>query len=124
MSPFFARNQSSLPHDSLYWRGNDGARWSTVSSDGRVQMKKNPGKPGKLFFLTDDVSEATNRSESAAEKVAMLREQWEKWDKSNLPNRVMFYKLYHDHRDQFCLEGFPIDAAEAGYSSSPGPALK
>jgi arylsulfatase A-like enzyme len=116
--PFVTGDKSGAPHEALYWRS--GAKWSVLAADGSKHLHDNDSTSPQLFFLPEDVSESNDLIASQPERARVLRKEWERWNKENVPCRLMGYIDYHKQRDTFFLEAIPESAAESGYQ----PAIK
>jgi len=111
--PYVLGEKPGAPHDALYWRADDGRRWSILAADGTKHVK-DQAKP-ELFHLPDDVSETRDLSVAQPERAKELLQKWEAWDKLNVPCRMIGYKEYHKLRDGFFIDAIPKHASETGY---------
>ena len=113
--PFVIGEKPGAPHDALFWRDGGGNRWSILSHDGTKEVKDQPNGKPELFRLPDDVSETNNLIASQPEVAKELHQQWNDWNKLNVPSRMMNYKKYHELRDGFFFDAIPEDARADGY---------
>ena len=116
--PFVTGQQTDAPHEALFWRGGDGKIWSVLAADGTKHVQENDTAKPQLFYLPDDVSEASDLLALQPQRAQDLYTKWTNWNESNVPCRLMGYIDYHKKRDQFFSEAVPEAALEAGYDSS------
>ncbi len=93
--PFLNGEDTSAPHDALYWRLGRGwavrqGGWKLVSMQGRSQPPRaavtaNNAPPRWLFNLTTDPSESTDLASKFPHKVQELATLWEEWSVTLAP---------------------------------------
>ena len=88
--PALASPEATPPHDALYWRNQSRfairvGDWKLVKS-GKVAGKATVAD-AELYNLHDDPSESRNLADSEPEKVRMLKEKWEEWNKTLIAPR-------------------------------------
>ena len=82
--PALTSPEATPPHDALYWRNQSRfairvGDWKLVKS-GKIAGKATVAD-AELYNLHDDPSESRNLADSEPEKVRMLKEKWEEWNK-------------------------------------------
>lgn len=122
--PNLVGEKSTPPHETLFWRGDDGASWSILTHDGYKHWRQTASQPAFLHHLRNDIGEAKDLASEESGRAQQLRQKWLKWNESNVPGRFMDYKKYHPERDRFFLEAIPKKAADAGYQPTPVPTIK
>lgn len=122
--PYVLGERSGAPHDALFWRGDDGARWSILSRDGYKLLRQESNGSPELHHLPSDIGETNDIVGEKPGLAESLRKQWTDWDKANVPCRIQAYKKYHADRDQFFLQAVPEAASQGGYQPEPVPTFK
>ena len=83
----FEGKANTPPHDALYWRF--GTQWAVRRGDWKlVQAREGRGGsiqiakagPVRLFHLKEDIAEQNDFAASHPEKVAELRQLWNRWN--------------------------------------------
>lgn len=88
--PALTSTEAAPPHDALYWRNQsrfairDGD-WKLVKS-GKVAGKATVAD-AELYNLREDPSESRNLAATEPEKVRLLAEKWESWNKTLIAPR-------------------------------------
>lgn len=122
--PHVLGEKTEPPHEMVYWRGDSGARWSILSSDGYKHLRDSQALTPTLHYLPDDIAEANDVARSNPKLVDRLRKRWEEWNEHNVPNRIMPYRTYHNDRDDFFIGALPEEAKEAGFEPRPVPTMR
>jgi len=106
--PYTIGKEKGAPHEAIFWRG--GKNWSVLASDGTKHLKDMDSKIPQMFFLPKDKSESNDIIDEQPEKAKRLKEQWEHWNKLNVPCNMLGYKDYHNRRNDFYKEAIPDEA--------------
>jgi arylsulfatase A-like enzyme len=122
--PHLLGQKTNPPHDALFWRGDDGSSWAILSQEGYKHSRQPASQAAVLHHLPSDIGEAKNLASEESGRAQHLRQEWLKWNESNVPGRFMDYKKYHPQRDQFFLQAIPKKAVDAGYQTTPIPTIK
>lgn len=120
--PFVLGEKSTPPHDALFWR--DSSRWSILTADRTKHLQDNMSPKPQLFELPNDITESNDLVTQKPELAAKLLAQWNVWNKSNVPCRLLGYKDYHKKRDEFFRQAIPEGAKKSGYTPQPIPTFK
>ena len=120
--PFVTGQQTGTPHQALFWRGDDGGRWSVLDADGTKHLRD--GKTKELFYLPDDIAEANDLLLSSPQRASDLRTRWQAWNENNLPGRFVQYIEYHRQRDRWFKDMVPQKSIDRGYDPSFRPNFK
>ncbi len=102
--PFISGEESSVPHETLYWRGANGKKWAVLSSDREKYVQSKPQDTPQLYRLTEDVSETNDIVGSNAELAAELKERWNNWNQNNVESEILLYTEYHELLQEFHKE--------------------
>ena len=113
--PFVRGELDGVPHETLFWRDKDGARWATLSSDLHKHVQDKIGGKPELFYLPTDISETNDLADRESELATALRKQWAKWDELNIAGRIGNYLEYIEARNRFFVEAIPEKARQEGY---------
>jgi len=81
--PYLMSEKSGSPHDALYWRF--GAQWAIRCGDWKL-LDPGTGTP-ELYNLREDISEQNDVAAKYPDKVAQLRDLYEKWSSQMSPPR-------------------------------------
>ncbi|MEQ8211358.1 MAG: sulfatase-like hydrolase/transferase [Lacipirellulaceae bacterium] len=123
LMPALKKEDSSAPHDFLYWR-DGGVRWSILDSSRRKHVKDRPNGKPELFDLPSDIAEQQDLGAERPELASQLRDSWQRWNESNVHCRMEGYEHYHQLRDQFFLDSIPKKAAGEDYTPEPVPTFR
>jgi arylsulfatase A-like enzyme len=86
--PYITRDNSTAPHDALYWRfGTQMAirkgDWKLVKYDLATEGGKGTSAQ-KLYNLKNDIGESTDLFAKEGDRVRELQAAWDAWNKSNV----------------------------------------
>lgn len=81
--PFFTKEASGKPHETLYWRF--GEQWAIHHGDWKLVVGRDGGKEPWLIHLAEDISESKNLAASKPEKVAELLALYQTWNAEQAP---------------------------------------
>ncbi len=87
--PFFNEENSTTPHDALYWQFGEQMAirqgdWKLVRYDPKVDGEQEAATPARLYNLANDIGEQHDLSAKHPDKVAALQAAWDKWNGSNV----------------------------------------
>jgi arylsulfatase A-like enzyme len=90
LMPHLSGENSSAPHDALYWRFGEQMAirqgdWKLVRYDPRVDGMGGRATESKLYNLGADIGEASDLIQEEPEKAAALQAAWDEWNESNVP---------------------------------------
>lgn len=98
--PFLLGKKDEAPHDALFWRTAD-ERWAIITAAGMKAIGNQTGTAAEVYFLPEDPSEETDLRSSQPEQYQPLRQNWETWNKQNIPHKFPGYRDYHKERNKF-----------------------
>ncbi|MEX2212610.1 MAG: sulfatase-like hydrolase/transferase [Phycisphaeraceae bacterium] len=77
LMPFLRGEDKSTPHDTLYWRMNEGASFAVRRGDWKLVSHR--GKSAELFDLANDVSESRDLAAKEPVRMKAMREAYDQW---------------------------------------------
>lgn len=104
LAPFLRGEAAGAPHDALYWRDQDGARWAVLGGAGDKCVVDEVGSDPELYRPAGDVHEDDNLANQRPEAVAEFRDRWAAWNLANVPGRIMRAKEYEERQQAFYRE--------------------
>jgi len=111
--PYVLGQKQGPPHSAIFWR--NGGRGSIVSGSADKLVNFGSKGRGELYHLPADVSETKNLIAVQTEMTNGLKLQWEQWNQTNLPCRILSPPSYHRKADQFYFDAIPEAAKSEGY---------
>jgi arylsulfatase A-like enzyme len=81
--PYLTGEDSSKPHETLYWRFGD--QWAIRHGDWKLLVANGGGKEPELYNLVADIGESRNLAAEHPDKAQELRSLWEKWNAEQAP---------------------------------------
>jgi len=87
--PYFNGKESSVPHDTLYWRMGPQMAirrgdWKLVRYDPVADGMKGRVTDAKLYNLKDDIGEAHDLIRAEPQKAKELQAAWDEWNEFNV----------------------------------------
>ncbi|MBY0587923.1 sulfatase [bacterium] len=82
--PYLTGKDPGKPHETLYWRFGD--QWAIRHGDFKLVVGRGGSGEPELYNLRNDLSESKNLASTDKEKVAELKNLWNKWDADNIPS--------------------------------------
>lgn len=89
--PFLKGEKKAKPHEHLFWRNVDRARFAVRSGDRKMILD---GHTQHLYDMAEDIGETTNLAAHQRKTVRQLEKQVEKWNSRNID--AVFLGLLQD----------------------------
>lgn len=95
--PFLKGETTDTPHQSLFFRKDDGPQWSVRSGRWKL-VAKDYGDERELYDLDTDIGESRDVLQEHPEIADRLAQQYAAWDAGNQPPLFPGYREYHRAR--------------------------
>ena len=83
LMPYLTGNQTSRPHQTLYWRY--GPQWAIRHGDLKLVVSKGGSGQPELYDLATDIGESKDLASAQPAKVKELQALWDKWSAAQAP---------------------------------------
>jgi len=83
LKPYLSGQNTSRPHDSLYWRF--GQQWAVRSGDWKLVVSRGGSGNPELYNLANDIGESKDLASAEPAKVAELQKLYDAWNAEQAP---------------------------------------
>jgi arylsulfatase A-like enzyme len=98
--PYLTGQNSAAPHQTLYWRKDDGTEWSVRAGPWKL-VATEEGEQRELYNVVTDISESRNVIQTHREIADQLALQYKAWNAQNPPPLFSGFRQYHEQKNTF-----------------------
>ena len=103
LAPHVRGESPSVPHESLFWRKDDGHEWAVRSGPWKL-VSLAAGKQVELYNVHHDIGESQNVIDSHRDVAEKLTAEYKRWDEHNPPPLFSGFRQYHQQKNEFYQE--------------------